>query len=382
MKRNYILIIVSVAFISISCEKMILGPDEVNVPLPTIHDSKFETVVDSLRYALDLPALAAAIVTDTGIVESGAVGCRRYGGPENVTINDQFHLGSCGKSFTSVLMGILVDEGKVGWTTTLPEIFPEYANSMRTEYKDVTIRDLLSHTGGFMRSADITFHSSAAREQRQEVVAWALNQPPAQGHGKYLYSNLGYIIAGAVIEKLANSSYEELLMQGVIQPLGITTAGFWQMGIAGKEDEPLQHTPNHSPLVATPDAHLQQIYNPAGGLYMSVRDWGKYCQWVLACEAGHQTLLKPETAQMITTPFVSVSRNEEYALGWSVLHTDWAHGKALVHSGSNGYNYAEAALSSNRHFGVIAMTNQGSGEFGNPINPGVNRLIDFYLKGE
>jgi CubicO group peptidase (beta-lactamase class C family) len=368
--------------LALSCEKSLLGPDRVQNPPPQVYPDRLATVLDSLRYVLDLPALAGAVMTDTGVIDAEAVGCRRYGGPKNVTNTDCFHLGSCGKSFTSVLMGLLVDEGRVQWTSTLSSIFPEYATSMRPEYIDVTIRDLLSHSAGFCRDVDIPLHGSTPREQRVEVVSWAFHQPPAQQRGRYLYSNLGYVIAGAIIERVADGAYEDLLMQRVVRPLGLTTAGIGQMGSEGLEDQPLQHTPSHAPIIATPDAHLAPFYDPAGMLHMSVGDWGRYCRWVLACEAGRATLLRPETEQMITSPAVSTGDGGAYALGWGILQRSWANGTALTHSGSNGYNYAEVALAPGRKFGVVVMTNEGAGVNANPTDPAVMRLIDYYVNGE
>ncbi len=204
MNRLVIFTVSILAFLSFSCDRLLLGPEEGKSPLPTNHASRFETVLDSLRYALDFPALAGAIMTDTGIVEAAAVGCRRYGGVVNVNVDDQFHLGSCGKSFTAVLLGLLVDEGKLNWTTTLPEIFPEYAETMRPEYRDVTVHDLLSHSAGFVRDPKLTLKIADPRDKRAEVVAWALRQIPAVKRGQQLYSNLGFTIAGAIAEKLAD----------------------------------------------------------------------------------------------------------------------------------------------------------------------------------
>lgn len=381
MKYKLLLITATLALTLPSCRDAILGPDGAKPPMPAVHDSRFATILDSMRYALDLPALAGAIMTDDGIVEAAAVGCRRYGGPMNVTVDDRFHLGSCGKSFTAVLIGLLVDEGKLSWTTTLPEVFPEYAGTMRPEYNDVTIRDLLSHAAGFIRDPALTLHEPTPREQRVEVVAWAVRQPPAVPRGTELYSNLGFIIAGAVAEKVADSSYEALIMERIVQPLGLTTAGFGTMGTDGLEDQPLQHTPNHAPIEATADAHLQDIYDPAGGLYMSVRDWATYCRWVLACESGRATLLRPETAHMITAIAVPAEGGGGYALGWGVQYSDWAGGRALVHTGSNGFNYSEVALCPVRRYGVVVMTNQGAGPAQNPIDPAAGRLIYYYLNG-
>lgn len=379
----FFITIIVVAILSFSCQEMILGPDGSKPPLPVKHDSKLAVLLDSLRYALDVPALSAAIIADTGIIEAQAVGSRIYGGPMNVTVNDEFHLGSCGKAFTAVLMGVLVDEGLVNWNTTLPEIFPEYANTMRTEYRNVTVKELLSHSSGFRRSIDFSLlKESSPRARRIEALLWALKQPPAQERGKYLYSNLGYLIAGAITERLTNQDYETQVMECVIKPLGITSAGFGPMGTEGEEDEPLQHTSNHAPIIATPDAGLDPSYNPAGGLHMTVKDWGKYIQWVLTVEAGHhQNLLRNETARILTAPAVSIGNNGFYAFGWGVGNQAWAGGKTLSHSGSNGYNYSDAYLLVAKHFGVITMTNQGAvGEVW-LLGPATIRLINFKLNG-
>ena len=276
----------------------------------------------------------------------------------------------------------MIDEGKLTWITTLPEVFPEYANTMREEYKKVTILNLLSHSAGFMRDANIASNSTSPADRRKEIVSWAFNQAPAQQQGKFLYSNLGYVIAGAIAERVTNKTYEELLMERVIYPLGLTTAGFGTMGTAGKEDQPLQHTPNHAPVIAESDAGLDPGYDPAGGLYMSVCDWGKYCMWVLTVEAGgHQTLLNKNTARMITTPVVDEGGGWRYALGWGIVNQDWAGGKSLQHSGSNGFNYATVWLASSKHFGILIMTNQGAIGEEWPLGPAFWRLLDYYQKG-
>lgn len=379
MKRYTILLLTTLFFSS--CEGLLLDTDEKKPPMPTTHESPLATLLDSLRYALDLPALAGAIVTTDTIVDAQAVGSRRYAGPMNVTNDDCFHLGSNTKAITAVLLGVLVDEGRVSWTTTLPAIFPEHASVMRSEYQNVTVRELLSHSAGFVRDAARSFETGAPREQREEMVAWALTQPPATTCGRFLYSNLGFSIAGAIAEKLADRPYEELVIERVLQPLGITTAGFGPMGTIGKEDQPLQHTTSHSPIEPTLDSDNPPIYSPAGRLHMSIGDWARYIQWVLTAETGQQNLLRPETARALTNPVVSDGTGAQYALGWSVFNSAWANGKVLAHNGSNGMNFSEAVVAPNRRFAVIATTNQGPGSSVNPTDPAVGRLIDFYTNG-
>jgi hypothetical protein len=71
----------------ISCEKVIMKPEGNKPSLPTKHASKLATILDSLRYELDFPAIAGAIITETSIIDAQAVGCRRYGGASNITNN-------------------------------------------------------------------------------------------------------------------------------------------------------------------------------------------------------------------------------------------------------------------------------------------------------
>ena len=381
MKPLAVAAVLAVVCVS-SCERWILGPDPAGPPPPSVHATRFATVLDSLRYALDLPALAGAIMTDDSILQVAAVGSRRYGGPTNVTDGDRFHLGSNTKAFTALLIGVLVDEGRVRWTTTLPEVFPELATTMRPEYRAVTVREILSHSSGLLRDIDRAFDQGTPREQRAKLVAWALAQPPAGPRGAFRYSNVGYGIAGAMAEKLADGPYEQLLVAKVLQPLGITSAGFGPMGTPGAEDQPLQHTSSHAPVQPTPDADNDPVYSPAGRLHMTIGDWARFARWVLAAEAGHATLLEAGTARMLTDSVVPMEGEGAYAMGWEILQRSWAGGRSLQHSGSNGLNYSEAALAPGPRFGVLVATNQGPGVMANPIDPAAARLILFHLNGQ
>jgi len=372
---------VAIALAVCGCQRLLLGPDRAANTPPSPHATRFETILDSLRYALDMPALAGAIVTDSGTLQVAAVGSRRWGGPANVTINDQFHLGSDTKAMTAALIGTLVDEGKVAWGTTLPQIFPELAGTMRTQYRDVTVREVLSHSAGLLRDFGRTFDGTTPREQRVAAVAWALAQSPIGPRGTYSYSNVGYVIAGAIAERLADGQYEDLLLARVLRPLGVTTAGFGPMGTPGLEDEPLQHTGSHAPVEPTPSADNQPIYSSAGRLHLSIGDWARWATWVLAAEAGHQTLLADSTARALTDSAVAIPGAGAYALGWSILQRDWAGGRSLQHCGSNNLSYAEIALAPGPRFGVLVATNQGPGVLAIPTDPAVGRLILFHLDG-
>src|SRR3982751_6375477 len=198
-------------------------------PRPTTPEARRAEGTRILESALDssgVPSLAAAIVTRNGLWAIGAAGSRRSDERVPVTVDDLYHLGSDTKAMTAGLLGLLVDEGRLEWSATLAELFPELATKMRAEYRTVTLRELLSHQSGLVANAGIAFHQSTPRAQRVAYVAWVLKQPPAARRGRFSYSNANYVVAGAVAERLYDEAYEKLLVGRLLAPLGVTTAGF------------------------------------------------------------------------------------------------------------------------------------------------------------
>ncbi len=161
----------------------------------------------------------------------------------------------------------------------------------------------------------------------------------------------------------------------------MTTAGFGPMGTPGKEDQPLQHNCNHAPLEPTQDADNPPICSPAGRLHLSIRDWARFAEWRLAAEAGHQTLLKAETARALTSPITPIGGGAYYGMGWGVNPSAWANGAVLAHSGSNLMNYSTIVLAPGRKVGFLLATNQGPRGSQDVLGPAMDRLINFYLNG-
>ncbi len=224
-------------------------------------------LLDSIRIANDLPSLGAAFITKDSIVAMGVSGTRRYHGSGPVTINDHFHLGSDLKAMTAGLIGLLIDRGKLQWTSTLAELFPELSSSMRDEYKTVTVRELLSHQSGVIPNATIPFSQPTPREQRVAFAKWALQQPPASPRGMYAYANSNYTLAGAIAERLMNAPYEQLIIDQLFAPIGITTVNWGAAGTPGKEDQPWQYRMDGTKRVEVspgPNSDNPSVMSPAG----------------------------------------------------------------------------------------------------------------------
>lgn len=335
-------------------------------------------ILDSLRAEFKLPALAGAIVASDGILASTAVGCRQYGGCANVTDRDRFHLGSNTKAFTAALFGVLVENGMTEWTTILADLFPELRPAMRAEFRDVTLREILSHSGGFRRDMWRKPAGGNPAAQRFTAVESILRRAPAGQRGVYRYSNVGYILAGAIAERLTGKHFEELLMDRVLNPLGVTTAGFGSMGNPGSEDQPFQHEKIfwwRRAIRPGPRADNPAVYSPAGRLHMAIGDWALFIQNFLASLREKPGLLKPETARMLASPLIKIDDTNWYGMGWVVVSRPWAAGKALMHAGSNGRNYAIVWVAPGKNFAVLVATNQGRGDTPKAMDAIAGRLI-------
>ena len=91
-------------------------------------DERINDVLAPIRDEHHLPGLIGAILTGDGLAAIGAVGIRKIGSPEPIQVTDQVPLASCTKSMTATLAGLLVDEGKLKWGSTIAEVFPDQAD--------------------------------------------------------------------------------------------------------------------------------------------------------------------------------------------------------------------------------------------------------------
>lgn len=306
-----------------------------------------------------MPSLVAAVVVGNETRAAGAVGVRKRGDDTPVTINDKYHIGSCVKAMTATLAGVLVERGVLTWETQLREAFPDMA--MHPACEAITLRHLLSHSSGLAAFTDpeaedpelvktVFGTSGTPMEGRLEVVSAVLAQEPLSPPGTaFSYSNMGYVTAAAMFE-LTQTSFENLLEREVFGPLALSTAGFGAPGTPGKVDQPYGHKPE--PVEPGPDADMPLLLAPAGTVHMSILDFAKHAAFHLI---GEPELVSRKTLELLHTPV-----GETNGLGWGVVETEWAGGRALTHGGSNGMSHSVIGVLPVKNMAVVAACNFGT----------------------
>ena len=100
-----------------------------------------------------VPGIAIAVITSNAI-DTAASGVLKLGQTAMLNTQNRMHLGSNIKAMTATLTAALVESGAISWTTTIVDAFPELRATMRAEYLDVTVDDLLAHRGGILPFTD------------------------------------------------------------------------------------------------------------------------------------------------------------------------------------------------------------------------------------
>jgi CubicO group peptidase (beta-lactamase class C family)/dienelactone hydrolase len=331
--------------------------ERTSTPAATISsDKEIEKLLEPILEKHQVPGLVAGIVKRSGLSAVGAVGLRKTGSPEPITVNDKLHIGSDTKAMTATQIALLVEGSKLSWQSTVADIFPHLKSELHKDFLPVTLEQLLSHRAGIKDDGSFwQVGNGTIVEQRDTLMKRALSKPPAHPPGsRFLYSNFGYIIAGHFVEQATGKSWEEQITSDLFRKLNMTSVGFGFPGTKDKVEEPWGHT-----LTAGKLSPIQfdnpPVLAPAGRVHLTPADWARFIALHLAGAQGEGKLLSRESFQKLQTPAVG----HDYALGWIVAPRDWAGGKMLIHSGSNTFWFATVTLAPNKDVALFAAANLG-----------------------
>jgi CubicO group peptidase (beta-lactamase class C family) len=379
-----------------------VGPGRVGAPNALGADAPprddLAPVLEPIREEYHLPGLVAAVVRGDRVAAAGAVGVRQVGKEARVELDDRFHIGSCTKSMTAMLIARLVDQGKLTWETTLAEALPGV--EMRPDYRPVTIRQLLTFRGGIapytaFRPGELPPSITGLKgddpaDVRLQFARAVLNEPPVAPPGtKPVYSNASFAIAGAIIDRLAGRPWEVEIVQGLFQPLGMTASvvgpphsgsdeqpsGHRRPGALGPPGEPRKATvkakakekekekekakgdEGESFRAAAPpmiSRSLQQVNAPAGQVSCSILDFARYASARVAGLRGHGPLLSAEAYAAMAR---SDAGDDGFTGGTGRLRTLDKGGREFQANGSGGLFLAAFYLLPEQDAAIVVAMN-------------------------
>ena len=280
------------------------------------------------------PGLFAAILDEDGIRSIAVAGMRKQGSNEKMTVDDLVHIGSLTKAMTSVMLAQLVAEGVFpnGWKASVGEVFPELVGKIHPSYESASLDSLLRMRGGIARNAADwrAYRDKEIKERRYRILKKNLGTPSKATSGDFAYSNLSYMVAGAMAERLTGKSWEVLMKERVFAPLGMTTAGFGAPGRWMRTDQPWGHRRGNNGAWKARQTDNAAALGPAGTVHLSIADYAEFVKlWFRGTEPA---ILNRSRLDYVATPHLG-----DYAAGWRVRQRSWGGGTVLTHNGSNTY---------------------------------------------
>ncbi len=291
------------------------------------------------------------------VVENGKVIFKKGYGLANMewnipnTPDTKFRLGSLTKQFTALLIMQLVEQGKLKLEGKITDYLTDYPKAAGDK---ITIHHLLTHTSGIPNYTNFPSFNTINRNRYKPadfIKQFSDSTLEFEPGSAFAYSNSGYFVLGAIIEKVTGKTYEKVLQENIFTPLQMNNTGYdmsyknLPRRAAGYERWNLLY--ENAPYL---DMSLPYA---AGSLYSTVEDLALWDQALYS-----DKLLSASSKAILFTPYKS-----GYAYGWGVYKTQIGQLKdsveAMGHQGAvNGFNTSVIRIPKNKHL-VLLLNNTG-----------------------
>ncbi|NTV80719.1 MAG: beta-lactamase family protein, partial [Candidatus Aminicenantes bacterium] len=240
-----------------------------------------------------------------------------------------FRLGSITKQFTAVAILLLAQEGKLGLQDEITKFLPDFP----TQGRRITVEHLLTHTSGIQSYTDLPEWLPLWRKDftLKELIDLFKDKPMQFGPGEsWAYNNSGYVLLGAIIEKVSGKTYEGFIEAAIFQPLGMKRSYYGSAERIIPRRIPGYQT-GKGGFVNAPYLSMTQPY-AAGSLLSTVDD---LAVWSDAVFSGK--LVRKEWLEKAFTPYrLKNGESSGYGYGWFIA--DFAGHRSIEHGGGiNGF---------------------------------------------
>src|SRR5882757_4060409 len=272
----------------------------------TVFISEFERLIAEVMEEWKVPGLAVVVVQNGEVAFVGPYGLRDVEAGLKVTTDTQFQLMSVSKSFTATGLALLVDGRRVDWKKPVREYIPEFRLHDAIASDRVTVRDLLCHHSGLPRHDWIWLPGDLLPAQM--LAAMRYLEPSDDIRSTFQYSNLGYLVASMVAERVSGQSWTEFTRARLTDKLHMNVT-FTVEDLAAAADAAV-------PYAMDGDTRLRAERWPirataAGGINTSIASFANWLRLHLdKGEFEGQRLLSPTLIQQLQTPRVPDAPSE------------------------------------------------------------------------
>ncbi|HNP65095.1 MAG TPA: serine hydrolase domain-containing protein, partial [Woeseiaceae bacterium] len=241
-------------------------------------------------------------------------------------------IGSITKQFTAAAVVLLEQRGKLSVDDALSEWFDD----VPADKAEITIHQLLSHQAGFAPAIGPDSERIGKRDFLRQAFASELLFPPGSG---YEYSNVGFSIAAAIVERASGQDYETFLKESFFEPLDMHDTGYQlpkdaRRRIAhGTKDDGSDWGSVYENFIADGGPGWHLVGN--GGIHSTLDDM---LRWHRGLQSGR--ILDEGAVAKLYGKYASEPGGTFYGYGWSIEETPWG-ATLITHNGGNPYYFAD-----------------------------------------
>ncbi|MCL2739090.1 MAG: serine hydrolase [Bacteroidales bacterium] len=335
-----------------------------------------------------IPGMALSIVKDDQIIYAKGFGEKELGKGQPVDEHTAFQIGSVSKSFTAMLMAMLVDEEKVDWDDPVKKHLPDFEMHDPWVSDNLLVKDIMIHRTGIPGQSG-TYIPCLGYDQDDIYNMFKLIKPSTSLRTSYDYNNITFIIASKIIEKYMGKSWEECVKERIFIPLGMTKSSLNEQGFTSSANVTVPHDLSYkegaivcAPLHGAEDQalHWLTVIGPAGGIVSSVADMTAWIRFHLSDGTFNGNRILSERSlrflhrgQLITSQFDN--RITTYSHCWFVEQNN--RYKVIFHTGTTWGYAALCVFVPELNLGMMFLANSGV-----PASSRyaiMRRLIDLYL---
>jgi CubicO group peptidase (beta-lactamase class C family) len=293
---------------------------------------------------------AVTLVADKDkVLSQEAVGYADIGAKTPMLVDMLFWIASMTKPMTAAALMMLVDEGKVDLDDPVEKFLPEFKGHwliaeksadrlvLQKPKRRVTVRDVLNHTSGMPFGSVMERPTIDLLPLRDAVRSYALTPLNSEPGTKFAYSNAGINTAGRIIEVVSGMAYEDFMDKRLFGPLGMKDTTFWPNEQQIKRlAKSYKATKDKTGLEPTTIGALKYPLNdrkrqpcPAGGLFSTAGDTGRFCQMVLnGGEFDGKRYLSEAAVKQMTMRQTEKEVKANWGVGWALGDNSFGHGGA------------------------------------------------------
>jgi CubicO group peptidase (beta-lactamase class C family) len=368
---------------------VVCAPVEARAQARTDPLRGFDAYVEQARKDWGVPGLAVAVIKGDSVVFIKGFGVRRLGDPAPVTVHTLFANASTTKAFTAMAVGQQVDAGRMHWDDLMSRWLPGFALRDPLASREFTVRDALTHVVGFgdpeylWADGTATFDSMLPRLR--------LVPPSASFRSRFQYNNVTYAAAGFAAARAGQTTYEDLIRHGILEPLGMTETVISTVEARQRADLASPHFRINDTVRVIPLDSAADPIAPAGAMLSSVSDMARWIRALLdsgrVAPGGARLLSAPNFAELMSPqvevrdtayPTAALARPHfsSYGFGWFLQ--DYRGRFVAFHTGSLDGFSAIVGLIPEERVGVVVFANLDHAELRHAL---MYRVFDAYLGG-